>query len=286
MRKVFSSHRLENVEGVAKLLRDAGMEIQISDGRSYKGNRRGTFSYSDRSAPRPAVWVVRSEQQLAARELLREAGLLDSTRPEDGYASANFRYRPEHEAGARSPAQQRAMRFKVGLIVLIVAVAGIAMWRSLDQPVAVQQLAAPPFDGSTAATLLPVAHAVFTSQMDEVDTEVACLGVDGTDASVELIESLERDRPAADPVLVQASGCVEVADEDRGSFHRGSGQEAMIVRVHGFKPSAPDRGVIEYSAYHHRMWGSYKTLEVARVNDEWQVVDVNKHVRSRGVMGL
>ncbi len=286
MRKVFSSHRLENVEGVAQLLRDAGIEIQISDGRSYKGNRRGTFSYSDRSAPKPSVWVVRSEQQMAARELLREAGLLDSTRPEDGYASANFRYQSEYEAGGRSPAQKRAMRFKVGLIVLIVAVAGIAMWRSLNQPVPVQQLAAPPFDGSTAPTLLPVAQAVFISQMGEVDTEVACLGVDNTDGSIALIESLQRDRPVARPVLVQASACVQVADENRGSFHRGSGQEAMIVEVYGFQPSAPDRGVIEYSAYHHRMWGSYKTLEVARVDDEWQVVDVIRHVRSRGVMGF
>lgn len=284
MRKVFSSQRLENVEGVAKLLRDAGIEVRISDGRSYHGNRRGTFSYSDRgNAPTPAVWVVRSDQQVAARELLREAGLLDSTRPEEGYASANFRYQPQSSAGDRSPAQQRAFRFKVGLIVLIVAIAGIAMWRSLDQPVPVPQLAAPPFDGSVAATLLPVAQAVFASELGEVDTEVACLGVDGTDASIELIQTLQRDQPGLESTLVQASACIELADEDRGSYHRGSGQPAMIVEVRAFRPSAPDRGLIEYSAYHHRMWASYKTLEVARVDGTWQVVDVVKHVRNRGI---
>lgn len=284
MRKVFSSQRLENVEGVAKLLGDAGIEVRISDGRSYKGNRRGTFSYSDRgSAPTPAVWVVRSDQQVAARELLREAGLLDSTRLEDGYASANFRYQPESAAGDRSPAQRRALRFKVGLIVLIVAIAGIAMWRSLNQPVPVQQLAAPPFDGSVATTLLPVAQAVFASELGEVDTEVACLGVDDTDVSIELIQALQRTLPALEATLVQVSACIELADEDRGSFHRGSGQPAMIVEVRGFKPSAPGSGTIEYSAYHHRMWASYKTLEVARVDDRWQVVDVVKHVRNRGI---
>ena len=51
MRKVFSSHRLENAEGVAELLRAAGIEVRILNGRSYKGNRRRTFSYSDADAP-------------------------------------------------------------------------------------------------------------------------------------------------------------------------------------------------------------------------------------------
>ncbi|MGH8075096.1 MAG: hypothetical protein ACREO4_13690 [Lysobacter sp.] len=285
MRKVFSSQRLENVEGVAKLLRDAGIEVRVSDGRSYKGNRRGTFSYSDRGdGPTPAVWVVQSEQQMAARELLREAGLLDSTRTEEGYVSSNFRFKAEQHTTAMSPSRKRAMRFKIGLIVLIVAVAGIVTWRGINQPAPVPQLAAPPFDGSTAATLLPVAQAVFASELAEVDTPVACLGADGTDVSVDLIQALQPATP--DTQLVQASACIEQADEERGSYHRVSGQVATIVEVHGFKPSAPDRGLIEYSAYHHRMWASYKTLEVARVDGQWQVVDVVKHVRNRGLIGF
>ena len=36
MRQVFTSPRLENVEGVAQLLRDAGVEIKVTDARSYK----------------------------------------------------------------------------------------------------------------------------------------------------------------------------------------------------------------------------------------------------------
>ena len=286
MRKVFSSQRLENVEGVARLLGDAGIEVRVSDGRSYKGNRRGTFSYSDRgSAPTPAVWVVRSDQQVAARELLREAGLLDSTRTEDGYVSANFRFQSEQDEG-RSPVRKRAARAKIGLIVLIAAVAGVVTWRGFNQPPPVQQEAAPPFDGSVAATLVPVARAVFASELAEVDTPVACLGADGTDAAIELIQQLQEAAPADAPTLVQASACIEQADEDRGSYHRVSGQPATIVKVHGFRPSAADRGVIQYSAYHHRMWASYKTLEVARIDGRWQVVDVIKHVRNRGVFGF
>lgn len=283
MRKVFSSRRLENVEGVARLLREAGIEVRITDGRSYRGNRRGNFSYSDRSGPTPAVWVVRSDQQVTARELLREAGLIDTTRGEGSYVSATFRERPAQEAGGRSPAQKRMFRIKVGLILVAVAIAGVAMMRGVELPAPgaapVQELASPPFDGSVAPTLLPVAQAVFSSELGEVDTPFACLGVDNTDASIRLIESLQRDGLK----LVQASACVEEADEARGSFHRGSGGEAMIVRVGTFRPSAPDRGTIEYSAYHHRMWASYKTLEVARVDGDWQVVDVVRHVRSRGV---
>ncbi|HXH00735.1 MAG TPA: pathogenicity-like protein, partial [Xanthomonadaceae bacterium] len=34
MRQVFSSIRLETVEGVAKLLRDAGIQVRITNGRS------------------------------------------------------------------------------------------------------------------------------------------------------------------------------------------------------------------------------------------------------------
>ena len=56
--------------------------MRITNGRSYKGGLRGDFSYRDdsRSEPNPAVWVVKSEDQPRAREILREAGLLDSTR--------------------------------------------------------------------------------------------------------------------------------------------------------------------------------------------------------------
>ena len=45
MRQVFASARLENVEAVAGLLRAEGIEVKISDGRSYRGNRRGTFRF-------------------------------------------------------------------------------------------------------------------------------------------------------------------------------------------------------------------------------------------------
>ena len=53
MRQIFSSPRLENVEAVAKMLSDAGIEVRITDGRTYKGALRGNFRYSDDSSSAP-----------------------------------------------------------------------------------------------------------------------------------------------------------------------------------------------------------------------------------------
>jgi hypothetical protein len=83
MRQVFSSQRLETVEGVAKLLSDAGIEVHISNARSYRSRRGGQFSYSEpmSASQQAAVWIRHAEDQPRAREILREAGLLETTRP-------------------------------------------------------------------------------------------------------------------------------------------------------------------------------------------------------------
>ena len=77
MRKIFSSQRVENAEGVAQMLREAGIEARISNGRSYHSKRRGQFSYLDQKNDDklPTVWVVRADDQARAREILRDARL-------------------------------------------------------------------------------------------------------------------------------------------------------------------------------------------------------------------
>ena len=86
MRQVFSSQRIETVEGVAKLLTDAGIAVHISNGRSYQSKRSGQFSYTEpvKAQLQPAVWVRHAEDQPRARELLRQAGLLETPRPGQG----------------------------------------------------------------------------------------------------------------------------------------------------------------------------------------------------------
>ncbi|WP_330970546.1 hypothetical protein, partial [Lysobacter sp. A3-1-A15] len=103
-----------------------------------------------------------------------------------------------------------------------------------------------------------------------------CLAVDGKDAPQPMIEALSSDAVA----VVPASYCVRVADEDRGSYHRASGREAMLLDVHGFRASSPELAQVQFSAYHHRLFGSYKTLEVRRVDEKWQVTRVLRHVAS------
>ena len=58
MRQVFTSPRLENVEEVAAMLRAEGIEVRITNDRSYPGQRRSHFSYrvdEEAPAPKPAA---------------------------------------------------------------------------------------------------------------------------------------------------------------------------------------------------------------------------------------
>ena len=123
MRCVFTSPRLENVEAVAKLLGDAGIEVRIKQDRSYKGKRRRPFSYRENPAklePDPEVWVIKAEDQPRARQMLRDEGLIDSTRPD----VARKAFLPSNAAvGAPRGRDRRAaivMRVRLLLLAIIV----------------------------------------------------------------------------------------------------------------------------------------------------------------------
>lgn len=121
MRKIFSSQRVETAEGVAKLLRDAGIDVRLSNGRSYRSRRSGQFSYLEEGNPQshPTVWVVHADDQPRARELLREARLLDTTRRDVPFAEYAFADTPQAATGARS----WAWRIRIGLLLVIGAIA-------------------------------------------------------------------------------------------------------------------------------------------------------------------
>jgi hypothetical protein len=222
------------------------------------------------------VWVIKSEDQLKARELLRENGLIDTTRGDSAYTLPVFR--TEEQTRNKTPQQKRMFRIKMGLLGGIVIVLAMTMIRTIsDKPTpapAPPALATGPFDGSVAPTLAPIAQAVFSSQLAEANVPVLCLAVDGKDAPAAMINALK----VPGRTLVPASQCRRVADSDTGSFHMPTGQPAMMLDVNAFRPSAPDAGQVEYSAYHHRMFARYKTLEVKRINGAWQVTRVLKHV--------
>lgn len=137
MRQVFSSQRIETVEGVARLLTEAGIPVHISNGRSYHSKRGGQFSYTEpvKAQLQPSVWVRHADDQPRARELLREAGLLESTRP--GYAPTLTFNSPQDEN-----APQRPWAWRIRLILLaLIALAATVMWmrRPAPPPAAVPQ---------------------------------------------------------------------------------------------------------------------------------------------------
>ena len=117
MRQVFTSPRLVNVEGVAQLLREAGVDIKVTEGRGYRQVSRREFSYvaqaREGEAQQPSVWVINSDDYKRARELLHEAGLLES--------AAAPSYLPEAlQLKERAPANSQQRIFRIKLVLLVV----------------------------------------------------------------------------------------------------------------------------------------------------------------------
>ncbi|KAA8993806.1 DUF2007 domain-containing protein [Stenotrophomonas cyclobalanopsidis] len=132
MRQIFSSQRVETVEGVAELLRSHDIEVKVTNGRSYKTRRRGQFSYTDlgNSQGYPAVWIVRADDQPRAREILRDARLLDTTRRDHPTAEFAFRDTAETTGSGRG----WAWRIRIALLVVIAGVALVIGLRHRGAP--------------------------------------------------------------------------------------------------------------------------------------------------------
>ena len=223
MRRIFASPRLENVEGVARLLEEQGIEVRITDGRSYRGAIRGNFSYRDdaREGPEPAVWIVNAEDQPRARELMRGAGLLDSTRtPLDSYLPANG----DEDAKPR----KRSSRLKLALLAAIaiaVAVGGFAV-RHASKPKAV----APANEVvSPLPAALPdrVAELLLLGELADLGDRTACIGLAAQDAPPAMLARLRKANARVAPL----SACVQ----DVGGIRvRASGQPALLLALRDY----------------------------------------------------
>jgi len=132
MRQIFNSQRVETVEGVAQLLRDAGIEVRITNGRSYHSKRGSQFSYLDTSkaTTHPTLWVVHANDQPRAREILRDARLLETTRRD--HPTAEFAFRDQ--VGEVAPRRNWAWRIRIGLLLVIAAVAMVVVMRHRSAP--------------------------------------------------------------------------------------------------------------------------------------------------------
>lgn len=280
MRQVFTSPRLENVERVAELLKEHGVDARITNGRSYRGNRRGNFSYRDTAngGPQPAVWVVKSEDQPRARELLREIGLLDSGRSPTSYLPT-----PEEDrlgnGGAADAAKRRAFRIRAGLLVGIAFALGMGLlaWR---KPAPVASTTAPahapastPADTGTegaapdtsvvadatyvVATPSALAAMLIAAELRAQSAATLCVSVDGADPTDTLLAQM----PAADRGRIRpASSCAADAVTVAVDEYRTDGSGVGTVRVE-----------IADTGDDGRRRTQARTLEVQRDDVLWKV---------------
>lgn len=126
MRQIFRSRRLENVEGVARLLAEHGIETHISQPRSYKGNRRRQFSFTDHNASESSLWIVHGDDITKARQVMAAAGLLETERAESSFA-------PQGHVRSLTPEVKRvstASKVRRALLLLVVVLASLhfARW--------------------------------------------------------------------------------------------------------------------------------------------------------------
>lgn len=285
MRQVFTSPRLENVERVAELLKEHGVDARITNGRSYRGNRRGNFSYRETAneGPQPAVWVVRSEDQPKARELLREIGLLDSGRSPTSYLPTPAEDRLGGD-GAAEAAKRRAFRIRAGLLVGIAFALGMGLlaWRG---PAPVATTAAPPTEaaadpgaqvdapaapGSTiaaettyiVATPSALAAMLIGAELQAHEAAAVCVSVDGAGTSPTVLEQL----PAEDRRRIRPpSFCTEDPQT----------ADALMVTVNEYRTDGSGVGTVRVeiadTGDDGRRRVQTRTLEVQRDDLLWKV---------------
>lgn len=119
MREVYRSLRIEQVEGAARMLGEAGIETSIQNGRSYKGGRRRNFSYreSPDSAKATVLYVTHNGDLPEARRLLREAGLMEPGQRES-YVPQELRFQTPKQA--RKGLDPKRLRTVLLLMIAII----------------------------------------------------------------------------------------------------------------------------------------------------------------------
>ena len=282
MRQVFTSPRLANVEAVAALLEDAGIATKISNGRSYRGKFDRGISYREGGGDtQAAVWVLRSEDQPRAREMLREAGLLDSTRPDQQRDS----FLPEHlrvgaDVMASSTRWLSPGRLKVLLLIgIAIVMALVVLWQrrpdstttTTGNTVPNAGPAAPQGPGVLAARNaaplvqrvdVPSALAVMliTRAADQRNIKEACIEVDEAAPSERTVELLSGTQHAS--MLAEAARCGEDSQLPRIRIDDyqtdGSGTGTVRMRVDQGALRVDQRFDVQREGYDWQITGSSK----------------------------
>lgn len=283
MRQVFTSPRLENVERVAAMLQEHGVVTRITNGRTFKGSLRGNFSYreSANKNPPPAVWVVRSEDQPKARELLRDAGLLDSGRSPTSYLSTDLLHSARDDAN--DPAKRRMFRIKAGLLISITIAVSLGLFTWLKstskapavaastsaaapapQPAVAETMMLPsdaPQSAYVAAVPSALAAMLVTGELRAREGAEVCLSVDGADPSQTVLAQFQ----ASDRARIRSrSTCTTTADA----------ASALSIAVREYRTDGSGSGTVQVEIAKttgDKAQTESRTLEVRRDDLEWEV---------------
>ena len=118
MRQFFTSPRLENVERVEQMFAEAGIQTRVTDRATWNRATKRDFSYTDRrtNTKWPAVWVLKADDYGRARTMLRELGLMESTRDTPSFVPAEAPV----AAVAPDPRDRAVGRTRLLLLVAVV----------------------------------------------------------------------------------------------------------------------------------------------------------------------
>jgi hypothetical protein len=269
MRKVFSSARIENAEAVARMLEAEGIEVRIEHGSTFRRAIRGNFSYraGADNGPKPTVWVIRSEDQPRARQMLRDAGLLDAA------TTVPNTFLPDTLLSSRDVrgdqlAKRRSARFRYGLLIIIAVFTAAIVFKprpdgpppgtrpaatvaapidpSLDQidtaPRAIFMIAVPP----------ALAAAVARLEAEQRGVDKACLGIESRDPPEDIL-AIAR---AAGLELLPRSAC---------------DGESLRVEVFLWRTDGSGSGQVSWSVGEGRGEGRTRSATAQRVDDDWHV---------------
>ena len=264
MRQVFTSQRLENVEGVARLLEEAGIDVRINHARSYRGAIRGNFSYREqvKRGPQPEVWVLRSDDYPRARQLLREAGL-----EQRGHvAGGGFAGTSMHGANATGPvvARRPASRARRGALIAIALAVAVGYfglrWAASRAPTA---SATPTAAAPAASDLIGDASAIHRQAVPPALAALlvanALESAGGGTACVTIDDAV----PAADFANGALQGRIATAEAcDSAGLH---------IAINEYRTDGSGVGTVRVAK--GAEGNDVQVMEVQRTGVEWQVLD-------------
>lgn len=127
MRQIYTSPRAQNVDRVVALLNQAGIQTTLTNRIGWKGGQWKRFSYSSGGNERdswPQVWVVNSNDQTQARQILRDIGLEPAVRFADELAMSRS---GTDIARAREAASKRFKLIVLALVTGVIVMMGLSM---------------------------------------------------------------------------------------------------------------------------------------------------------------